>query len=309
MPKKKRAADARGYATTSIARARPPVNSVACKLSVEPHDDGEGWLIKLHLQATPREADDVEHAAQCPPVSATSRNPKKEGRRGRRSHGQGDRRGEPIAEPSSAPAPARPPLEWGRPGRSDAEVPSPAPAEAPTSASTPSQPIPIPARARARTWESSPSEARSAPAALGHTEWPDLDARAAGKGVAAAAAECSRCAAESEEDAGSDEEGEEDDGVMCAICHGAIAPLEVALVRGCDHAFCCACILNWALQKKRCPLCNEAFTHLWLYKHIDGTYNDYLHEESAELLHCAVWFKKAVVTEFFGGRRRGGGVP
>ena len=85
---------------------------------------------------------------------------------------------------------------------------------------------------------------------------------------------------------------------MWAIGHGMIAPREVARVRGCDHAFCCHCILNWALQKKRCPLCNEGFTHLWLYKHLDGTYNDYLHEESAELLHCAVWFKKAVVTEF-----------
>ena len=91
---------------------------------------------------------------------------------------------------------------------------------------------------------------------------------------------------------------EDDEGVMCAICHGSIAPLEVALVRGCDHSFCCKCILNWALQKAKCPLCQTKFTHLWVYRMLDGTYNDYLVEENVEVLHCAQWFRKAVVTEF-----------
>ena len=94
------------------------------------------------------------------------------------------------------------------------------------------------------------------------------------------------------------EEEEEEEGVMCAICHGNIQPNEVALVAGCDHAFCSPCILNWALQKNKCPLCLTGFTHLWLYRRIDGTYNDYLIEESVDLLHCAVWFKKAVSSEF-----------
>ena len=31
----------------------------------------------------------------------------------------------------------------------------------------------------------------------------------------------------------------------------SIAPNEVALVRGCDHAFCSCCILNWALQQSQ----------------------------------------------------------
>ena len=90
------------------------------------------------------------------------------------------------------------------------------------------------------------------------------------------------------------EGGEEDEGVMCAICHGNIAPNSVALVRGCDHAFCSVCILNWATQKRRCPPCLGQFPPLWLYRRIDGTYNDYLHEESVDLLHCAVWFKRSV---------------
>ena len=97
------------------------------------------------------------------------------------------------------------------------------------------------------------------------------------------------------------EDGEEDEGVLCAICHGSIKPNEVALVAGCDHAFCSPCILNWALQKRKCPLCLTGFTHLWLYRRIDGTYNDYLIEESVDLLHCAVWFRKAVSTEFVPG--------
>lgn len=93
-------------------------------------------------------------------------------------------------------------------------------------------------------------------------------------------------------------EEQEEEGVMCAICHGNIQPNEVALVAGCDHAFCSPCILNWALQKSKCPLCLTGFTHLWLYRRIDGTYNDYLIEESVDLLHCAVWFRKRVSSEF-----------
>lgn len=93
-------------------------------------------------------------------------------------------------------------------------------------------------------------------------------------------------------------EEQEEEGVMCAICHGNIKPMDVALVRGCDHAFCTGCILNWSQQKKKCPLCNTAFTHLWLYKMLDGTLNDYLIEENVDLLHRTCWFRKAVVTEF-----------
>lgn len=92
-------------------------------------------------------------------------------------------------------------------------------------------------------------------------------------------------------------ESGEEEGVMCAICHNNIQPLNVALVRDCDHPFCTCCILNWALQKKKCPLCQVNFTHIWLYRHLDGSFNDYLIEESVDLLHVAQWFKKTVAAE------------
>ena len=91
---------------------------------------------------------------------------------------------------------------------------------------------------------------------------------------------------------------DEDEGVLCAICHGSIKPQEAALVRGCDHPFCVGCILNWALQRPKCPLCNTTFTHLWTYRMLDGTYNDFLVENHVELLTQTTWFKKQVSTDF-----------
>lgn len=92
-------------------------------------------------------------------------------------------------------------------------------------------------------------------------------------------------------------QSDDEEGIMCAICHGTIQPLDVALVRDCDHPFCTCCILNWALQKKKCPLCQVNFSHIWLYRHLDGSFNDYLIEESVDLLHVAQWFKKTVAAE------------
>ena len=141
--------------------------------------------------------------------------------------------------------------------------------------------------------------------------------------VAAAAAAAAVAAEESASDDGSEE------GVMCAICHGNIQPLQAAMVRGCEHPFCAGCILNWALQKvrrslcqtsarpphllpptltccytplqARCPLCNIAFTHVWAYREMDGTYNDYLVESAVAVLHCAQWFKREVESRPGGG--------
>ena len=127
-----------------------------------------------------------------------------------------------------------------------------------------------------------------------HVEWPEL-------GGCSSAEETHRLAESGVMDAETDigrADDNEEDGVMCAICHGNIQPLQAALVAGCDHPFCSACILNWSLQKQRCPLCNKSFTHVWLYRLLDGTYNDYLVEESVRLLHCSHWFRKAVVSEF-----------
>ena len=88
---------------------------------------------------------------------------------------------------------------------------------------------------------------------------------------------------------------------MCAICHGNIQPMQAAMVSGCEHPFCAGCILNWALQKARCPLCNIGFTHVWAYREVDGSYNDYLVESAVALLHCAQWFKREVESRPGGG--------
>lgn len=69
-------------------------------------------------------------------------------------------------------------------------------------------------------------------------------------------------------------------------------------MRGCDHPFCVNCILNWALQKPKCPLCNTKFTHLWVYRMLDGTYNDFLVEEHVDMLHQTLWFKKKVASDY-----------
>ena len=161
--------------------------------------------------------------------------------------------------------------------------------------------------ARGRSRRASRSVARAPPqrrrrrrllgaVALLSSAFPELGTPPAGAPLpeaASAAAAAARAEAEEEDD---DDSESEEEGVQCAICHGNIRPLQVALVRGCEHPFCTGCILNWALQKKKCPLCVTPFTHLWLYKQLDGTFNDYLHEENVDLLHCATWFKKEVAS-------------
>ena len=149
----------------------------------------------------------------------------------------------------------------------------------------------------------------------------------ADEAAAATAAAAAAAAAVAAEESASDDGSEE--GVMCAICHGNIQPLQAAMVRGCEHPFCAGCILNWALQKvrrslcqtsarpphllpptltccytplqARCPLCNIAFTHVWAYREMDGTYNDYLVESAVAVLHCAQWFKREVESRPGGG--------
>jgi len=140
--------------------------------------------------------------------------------------------------------------------------------------------------------------ASSAPAAVGQSVWASPDVAAAIEADARIAAALAAEANLEGADVGAAESGEEEEGVMCAICHSSIKPMEVALVRGCDHPFCCNCILNWSKQRKKCPLCNTAYTHLWVYKMLDGSLNDFLVEESVDMLLCASWFRKAVVTEF-----------
>lgn len=148
-----------------------------------------------------------------------------------------------------------------------------------------------------------PVAARSAPPSLTSSVWPPLSPLGP-RGLeadaqAALGVDAGFCLDEEVAKAMAAEgEGEEDEGVMCAICHSSIKPLDAALVVGCEHAFCSGCILNWALQKKKCPLCNVHFERLWLYRMIDGSFDEYLHEESVDLLHLAPWFRKAVSTHY-----------
>lgn len=80
------------------------------------------------------------------------------------------------------------------------------------------------------------------------------------------------------------------DDLTCAICLGQIQPLDLALVKGCEHQYCVHCILQWAMLKEWCPQCKAPFSYLFTHRHLDGTPSDYPLEESVTLLKRARWF-------------------
>jgi hypothetical protein len=89
---------------------------------------------------------------------------------------------------------------------------------------------------------------------------------------------------------------EDDD---CSICREGIVPSEFSLIKGCEHTYCCSCILSWcAFQDQRthtraqhwCPLCRTPFNYLYTYRQLDGTFSDFLVEEPLVLLQRATWF-------------------
>ncbi|KAF8398247.1 hypothetical protein HHK36_017174 [Tetracentron sinense] len=84
---------------------------------------------------------------------------------------------------------------------------------------------------------------------------------------------------------------------LCAICLDTIALQEIALVKGCEHAYCVTCILRWATynQKPSCPQCKHPFESLNVHRSLDGSINDYMFEESVCLLLRATWFKPLTV--------------
>ncbi|KAB1213059.1 hypothetical protein CJ030_MR5G018708 [Morella rubra] len=96
-----------------------------------------------------------------------------------------------------------------------------------------------------------------------------------------------------------EDKGCEDHGGICAICLDTIVLQETALVKGCEHAYCVTCILQWATygQKPTCPQCKNHFTYLNVHRSIDGSLNDYMFEESVCLLLRAPWFKPLIVDE------------
>ncbi|KAB1213056.1 putative RING finger protein C32D5.10 [Morella rubra] len=93
--------------------------------------------------------------------------------------------------------------------------------------------------------------------------------------------------------------GCEDYSGICAICLDTIVLEELALVSGCEHAFCVTCILRWATygQKPTCPKCKTQFSYLNVHRSVDGSLHDYMFEESVCLLLRAPWFKHLTVDQ------------
>ncbi|XP_024022429.1 uncharacterized protein LOC21385087 [Morus notabilis] len=88
-------------------------------------------------------------------------------------------------------------------------------------------------------------------------------------------------------------------GGICVICLDKIALQEIALVKGCEHAYCVTCILQWATYSKNptCPQCKHRFEFLNVHRSLDGSIHDYMFEESVCLLLRASWFKPLTVEE------------
>ncbi|PON75756.1 Cdk-activating kinase assembly factor [Parasponia andersonii] len=88
------------------------------------------------------------------------------------------------------------------------------------------------------------------------------------------------------------------DGV-CAICLDKIALQDIALVKGCEHAYCVTCILRWATYSKNpiCPQCKHPFEFLNVHLSLDGSIHDYMFEESVCLLLRASWFTPLTVVD------------
>ncbi|THU65998.1 hypothetical protein C4D60_Mb05t09580 [Musa balbisiana] len=65
---------------------------------------------------------------------------------------------------------------------------------------------------------------------------------------------------------------------FCAICLEKIALPEMALLKGCEHAYCVMCILRWATYRERpsCPQCKHPFEFLSVHSSLDGSIQDYM---------------------------------
>ncbi|XP_022756171.1 uncharacterized protein LOC111303918 [Durio zibethinus] len=94
-------------------------------------------------------------------------------------------------------------------------------------------------------------------------------------------------------------EGFENHSGICAICLDKIVLQETALVKGCEHAYCVTCILQWATyrQMPTCPQCKNPFEFLNVHRSLDGRIHDYMFEESVCLLLRATWFKPLIVED------------
>ncbi|KAL0048493.1 hypothetical protein WJX82_004503 [Trebouxia sp. C0006] len=84
------------------------------------------------------------------------------------------------------------------------------------------------------------------------------------------------------------------DDMTCAICLEQIQLENTAYVKGCEHAYCAKCILQWADLRDNCscPQCKKPFTRLLTYRTLDGTMSDFPVEESVCLLKRATWIQE-----------------
>ncbi|GMH10326.1 hypothetical protein Nepgr_012167 [Nepenthes gracilis] len=84
---------------------------------------------------------------------------------------------------------------------------------------------------------------------------------------------------------------------VCAICLDEIVLQETALVKGCEHAYCVTCILQWASfsEHPKCPQCKHPFEFLNVHRAPDGSVLDSMFTESVCLLLTATWFRPLFV--------------
>lgn len=99
-----------------------------------------------------------------------------------------------------------------------------------------------------------------------------------------------------------------DDPWLCAICRGVIPFEDTAQLRGCEHAYCVSCILQWASHTEIpwCPQCRAPFSMLYSYRTLEGGLSDVMVEESVCLLLRAPWFKAGHLQRHGGGAAGGG---
>lgn len=88
------------------------------------------------------------------------------------------------------------------------------------------------------------------------------------------------------------------DDMTCAICLEQIQLENTAYVKGCEHAYCAKCILQWADLRDNCscPQCKKPFSRLLTYRTLDGTMSDFPVEESVCLLKRATWIQEQLKT-------------
>lgn len=88
------------------------------------------------------------------------------------------------------------------------------------------------------------------------------------------------------------------DDMTCAICLEQIQLSNTAYVKGCEHAYCAKCILQWAELRDNCscPQCKKPFSRLLTYRTLDGTMSDFPVEESVCLLKRATWIQDQMKT-------------